>query len=78
MKSLYEERIEQGDGDFLSFVEPPRKPKKRKKTRNKAKKEEVEPENEADGPAVDKEKLDSHSEDSPDERMVDVTDGKET
>ncbi|KAL5520659.1 hypothetical protein ACEPAF_2660 [Sanghuangporus sanghuang] len=38
LSSLYEERIEQGDGDFLSFVGPPRRFKRKKKARNESKK----------------------------------------
>ena len=40
LDSLYEERREQGDGDFLSFIGPRRRAKRRKRLENKVTKKE--------------------------------------
>ncbi|KAL5498001.1 hypothetical protein ACEPAH_2932 [Sanghuangporus vaninii] len=78
LDSLYEERIEQGDGDYLSLVGPPRKYKRKKKTRNGSKKVDGEAEygfaktGTAD---VEEQRRSSQSDDDFDERILDLADG---
>ncbi|KAL5478329.1 hypothetical protein ACEPAI_2513 [Sanghuangporus weigelae] len=77
LNSLYEERIEQGDGDYLSFVGPPRRFKRKKKAQNGSKKADREAEDElakAEIASAEEERQSSQSSDSFDERILDLAD----
>ncbi|KAL5514823.1 hypothetical protein ACEPAG_2139 [Sanghuangporus baumii] len=75
LNSLYEERIEQGDGDYLSFVGPPRRFKRKKKAQNGSKKADRQAElAKAETADVEEERQSSQSSDSFDETILDLAD----